>query len=190
MTFSFFVSPFYLFLFALLLAFTEVQIEGKHGWARDLPSWRAHPGSFAARWYGRFMQGKELTGYHAGMFSLVFLVLFSPFVFGVPVTAVAIFQIFSLYFLLIVFEDFLWFIINPYFGLRKFRQAHIPWHKRWFLGLPQDYYVGIFLSLGFALLSFSVTGIMLFSWWLGYFSLFIVFTFLISLSFAVFRRRR
>jgi len=181
---GFIVRGFFLFILAFLFAFIEVQIEGKDGWGRHLPTWRARPGSFAARWYAHFMQGKELTGYHAGMFSLVFLVLLLPFVFGVPVTAAAIFQTFSLYFLLVVFWDFLWFVVNPYFGLSKFRREHIPWHKRWFWRLPADYYVGFFLSFGFAALSFFVTGIALFSWWFWHFGLFIVFTFLVSFFFT------
>jgi len=30
----------YLFVVALVLAFLEVQIEGKHGWASKLPTWK------------------------------------------------------------------------------------------------------------------------------------------------------
>jgi hypothetical protein len=54
-----------------------------------------------------------------------------------------------------VAEDFLWFVMNPAFGVRKFRPAFIPWHKRWFLGLPVDYWGfgglgALLLRLGFA----------------------------------------
>jgi hypothetical protein len=40
-----------------------------------------------------------------------------------------------------VIEDFLWFALNPHYGLRKFRREHIWWHKRWLLGVPVDYWI-------------------------------------------------
>lgn len=38
-------------------------------------------------------------------------------------------------------EDFLWFVLNPAFGLVKFRPGHIPWHKYWLFFAPVDYVV-------------------------------------------------
>jgi len=40
-----------------------------------------------------------------------------------------------------VVEDLLWFLLNPHYGWRKFNQSQVWWHKRWFLGLPVDYWV-------------------------------------------------
>ena len=41
-----------------------------------------------------------------------------------------------------VTEDFLWFILNPYYGLRKFTEKDIPWHShRWFIFMPADYWI-------------------------------------------------
>jgi hypothetical protein len=40
-----------------------------------------------------------------------------------------------------VVEDFLWFVVNPAFGLRRFRPRHIAWHKRWAFGAPVDYWI-------------------------------------------------
>ena len=40
-----------------------------------------------------------------------------------------------------VVEDFLWFVLNPHFGWSKFNKNSIWWHKRWFLGLPLDYWL-------------------------------------------------
>jgi hypothetical protein len=40
-----------------------------------------------------------------------------------------------------VVEDYLWFVVNPAFGWRRFKRALIPWHKRWFAGAPVDYWM-------------------------------------------------
>ena len=33
------------------------------------------------------------------------------------------------------------FVINPTFGVRKFKKEHIHWHPRWVLGLPIEYWL-------------------------------------------------
>jgi hypothetical protein len=50
-------------------------------------------------------------------------------------------------------EDFLWFVLNPAFGLRRFQPHHIPWHPHWVLGMPVDYWV--ISALAVALYGFS-----------------------------------
>ncbi len=62
---------FYLFGLCILLAYLEVQIEGPHGWAERLPTWRPQSHAWYARLYTRLMGQKQLTGYHIGMFLLV-----------------------------------------------------------------------------------------------------------------------
>src|SRR5436305_9057483 len=59
----------FLFGYALLFALVEIEIEGPHGWAERLPTW-FRVSTRAARFYGLFMRGKPLTGYHAVMFVL------------------------------------------------------------------------------------------------------------------------
>ncbi len=44
-------------------------------------------------------------------------------------------------------EDFLWFVLNPAFGLALFSPEHIPWHIHWWSGAPVDYW----MSLGVAM---------------------------------------
>lgn len=46
----------YLFLIILAIAALEVQIEGKYGWVKKLPTWR-----IKSKIFGYFMGGKELT---------------------------------------------------------------------------------------------------------------------------------
>jgi hypothetical protein len=40
-----------------------------------------------------------------------------------------------------ILEDFLWFVLNPAYGLAKFNRLSIPWHPHWLLGVPVDYVV-------------------------------------------------
>ena len=58
----------YFFLIAFILAHLEIQIEGPHGWAEKLPTWRwDSPG--VRRWFG-----KPVTGYHLCLVTLILLV--------------------------------------------------------------------------------------------------------------------
>jgi hypothetical protein len=48
-----------------------------------------------------------------------------------------------------VLEDYLWFVLNPAFGWRRFKPEFVPWHKRWVMWVPVDYW---FFSAGGTLL--------------------------------------
>jgi hypothetical protein len=37
-------------------------------------------------------------------------------------------------------EDFLWFVLNPAYGLARFDPLHVPWHKHWIAFAPTDYW--------------------------------------------------
>jgi hypothetical protein len=130
----------YFFAIALVLALLEIQIEGAHGWAEKLPTWRWQPPA-VLRW-----AGKPITGYH--VFLLLFILLFVhlPIMYvGFSLEREA--ELLSLFFLLAVFWDFLWFVCNPHFGLAGFRADRVWWFKSWLLGLPASYFAGLGLSL-------------------------------------------
>ncbi len=137
----------YLFIAALMLAYLEVQIEGEHGWARKLPTWR--PQGFLSNTYKRLMGGKELTGYHIGVFGMVFLFLHYPFFAGtMPWSFLQELWVLSIFFMFSVVWDYLWIIINPHYGVIKKRpQNDVAWHAVWWGPFPRDYYGGIALSL-------------------------------------------
>lgn len=141
-----FIQILYFYFLALTLAFLEVQIEGQHGWAANLPCWRPHSSRWFARLYAKMMCGKEITGYHIGVFLFSFLVLHLPYVWGLNWSVGTEFQTLSVFFLFVVIWDFLWFVINPHYGIQKFYFGGVPWHKVWFLGWPLDYYGGVGLS--------------------------------------------
>lgn len=138
----------YLYLLALTLAFVEVQIEGEHGWAGKLPCWRPS-GRWYARLYTKVMGGKEMTGYHVGVFLFAFLMFHLPYVWGLQWSMGAEFGTLSAFFLFVVVWDFLWFVINPHYGIRKFHPGCVTWHKIWLGPAPIDYYGGIGLSFLF-----------------------------------------
>ena len=108
-------------LFALL----EIHIEGPDGWAAKLPTWRIEN-----RWTRLFFSAKPLTGYHlyTQLFSLA--VVHLPFGLGLtPLTWPAEARVLAFFILFWVLEDFLWFVLNPAFRLRRFRPEHAWWHR-------------------------------------------------------------
>jgi hypothetical protein len=145
------VKYFYLFLIILALAALEVQIEGRYGWTKKLPTWR-----IKSRLFGFFMGGKELTGYLFYMLLLLFMLFHLPFLGGVGWTWQAEIEIIFLFILFSVFWDFLWFLLNPYYGLAHFKPSYVYWHHQWVLGIPLDYPRGFIISLMVAFLDYPV----------------------------------
>src|SRR5262245_36992514 len=130
----------YFFAIALVLAQLEIQIEGAHGWAEKLPTWRWQSPA-VLRW-----AGKPITGYHVFLLLVILLFMHLPMMYvGFSLEREA--EILALFSLLAVFWDFLWFVCNPHFGLARFRAGQIWWFQSWRLGLPAPYSVGLVLSL-------------------------------------------
>jgi len=157
------------FLVATALALLEIQIEGPYGWAEKAPCWRPAPDSFIARTHSKVMGGKPLTGYHIAIFGLVFLIVHIPFFSGVSWSPIKELEVFSLFFLLSSCWDFLWFVWNPFYGLKKFRPEFIWWHKNWLrigsILIPFDYPKGIAISLFFSLIAAVLGEIGILAWW-------------------------
>ena len=140
----------YFFLIALVLAHLEIQIEGPHGWAEKLPTWRwDSPG--IRRWFG-----KPVTGYHLCLVTCILLFLHVPQFYGGSWEREA--DLLAMFFFLTVTWDFLWFACNRHFGVARFRKRHVWWFPAWVLGVPREYFVGIALSLGAALAPALSTG--------------------------------
>ena len=124
-------------LLSLLFAQAEIEIEGPHGWAGNLPTWRIenHP-LLDVLWGGR-----PLTGYHVCIFAFMFCVFHLTIVIdGWPSLRLEARILGSLMLFWIV-EDALWFALNPAFGIRHLTPEYVPWHKHWLMGLPTDYIV-------------------------------------------------
>ncbi len=134
---------------ATLLSLFEIQVEGKHGWAEKLPTWK-----FNLKIFNKIPGLKgSFTGYHIFLFICVLFLMHSSFLFmrwDIRTEAI----ILSAYMLITNCEDFLWFVLNPYFGIKKFNKNNIPWHEDWLGPIPLQYVysfiIWIFLfSFGF-----------------------------------------
>lgn len=141
------VSSLYLFSIAFTLALLEIQIEGAHGWAEKLPTWR-----YDRPWFRSLTDGKTLTAYHLFLHMLLLLLFHLP-VFFTSWSWMKELQLLSAYILLSLTWDFLWFLWNPAYGIRRFRAGEVWWFRYWFLGLPVDYWLGFGVSLGLAFIA-------------------------------------
>lgn len=135
------------FLFLLWLSFAaaqvEIAIEGKHGWAQDLPTYRFPEGHWISK---VFFSDKPATAYHIWLEISLVSVLHMTYLF-VPFSWTIELRILAFFFFFCIVEDFFWFVFNPAFGVRNFRPEKIWWHKKhWWLVAPRDYYV--FLAVG------------------------------------------
>ena len=128
---------------ALVFAKVEIHIEGSHGWAQKLPTWRIESHPLLDLFWG----GRAMTGYHAWMFLFILLVFHFPLVVTGRLALQVESRILASIMIFWIFEDFLWFVMNPAFGLRRFSKHHIKWHKRWFAGLPNEYWLFGLLSI-------------------------------------------
>lgn len=135
---------------AYFFAQIEVQIEGGAGWAANLPTWRIE-----SHWLlDIFWGGRAMTGYHAWVFPFIALFFHFPLLFWGHWSWRAQCRVLACIMLFWVLEDFLWFVINPEFGLARFDAASVPWHKNWLWFAPIDYW--IYLPLALVLLSQSM----------------------------------
>jgi hypothetical protein len=136
-------------LLGLFFAMTEIQIEGAHGWAASLPTWRIDKHPLLDIFWG----GRPMTGYHAWVFPFMALAFHLPLVmlgrFSWRLEARCLGSLMLFW----IIEDFLWFALNPAYGLARFAPSFIPWHKHWLWGVPIDYLV--FTGVGLALLGWS-----------------------------------
>lgn len=114
-----------------------------------MPTWRVENHPLLDIFWG----GRPLTGYHAWVFA------FMAMAFHLPIFMKGCFswkfeaRILGSLMMFWILEDFIWFILNPAFGVEKFMPEFVPWHKHWILGMPTDY--PLFMIVGSILLWFS-----------------------------------
>lgn len=127
----------------LFFAKVEIQIEGGAGWATSLPTWRIEQHLLLTLFWG----GRPMTGYHAWAFSFIAIFFHLPLAFAGawswPLEARVVASI-ALFW---VVEDFLWFVLNPDFGVARFNPANAFWHKNWVCGAPVEYWGALIIGL-------------------------------------------
>ena len=138
-------------LLSLAFAEMEVQIEGPNGWAEKLPTWR-----LKNKWTMMFLGVKPLTGYHICIWIITLIMVHLPFCLClVAISWRAEARVMSVFVLFWVVEDFLWFVLNPAFGIKRFRPQYIWWHApSWWWIMPRDYWV--FTPIGVTLYLLSL----------------------------------
>lgn len=191
MNFDLLLQISYLFLATLIFAALEVQIEGKEGWAARLPTKRLEGSGWFLKIYKQILFGKDTTLYHLLIFTLLLSFLHYPYFTGKNWNWGQEAGVVSLFFLMSVFWDFLWFLINPHYGFSKFKPGNIRWHKKWFLRWPLDYWFGIALSfLLYVRLSFDLVLVGEWAFIFTSFSVFVLITAIVkSFPRAVLPRR-
>jgi hypothetical protein len=137
-------------LASTLFAMLEIQIEGGQGWAAGLPTWKVDN-----RLTRLCCGNRPLTGYHFYMHLLVLTFLHLPFLIGLAEwTWRHELRVLGFLILFYITEDFLWFVFNPAFGLRRFKREHIWWHApSWWWIMPRDYWVFLPVGVGMYLVS-------------------------------------
>ena len=60
--------------------------------------------------------------------------------------------------LFLLLEDFLWFVFNPYYTIKKYNK-NIDWHsnQKWLFGMPLHNYIGIMILLLMTYLTNEIT---------------------------------
>ena len=124
-------------LCAYLFARVEVEIEGEAGWAANLPTWRIEQHPLLDLFWG----GRALTGYHLWMFSFIGVFFHFPLCFLGQWSLQLEARVMASLMVFWIVEDYLWFVINPTFGWRRFKKEHVSWHKHWSWGAPIDYWI-------------------------------------------------
>jgi hypothetical protein len=179
MNYGFIINAFYIFIISFVFAFLETQIEGGAGWAKNLPTWRASGSKWYAKLYGKIMGGKELTGYHIAVFGLLFLFMHYPYFIGRDWSLLSETTTLAFFLIITIYEDFMWFIINPAYDFRDFWAEHVWWHKKWFLHLPLEYWGGFIAS---AILYMGISfDFLLFKEWLIIIALFTALTIIVMI---------
>ena len=137
----------YTYIYALLYSLLEIEIEGKDGWAKKLPTFTIKKGIF-----------KNFTFYHILMNMIVILTNTFPIFNSIGINKKALFL--SIYFntLWFLVEDFLWFVFNPYYTIKKYNK-NIDWHsnQKWLFGMPLHNYIGIMILLLMTYLTNEIT---------------------------------
>jgi hypothetical protein len=132
------ITSIFIFLIALIFALFEIEIEGKHGWAQNNPTWKKQ-----IKIISYLTGNKPLTGYHLFMLIFIFLMFHIGFIFNAPWTLALELQIISYFIIFIILEDILWFIFNPYYGIKNYKKSKIWWHKdcNWVFGIFPIFYI-------------------------------------------------
>lgn len=151
------INSLFWFLVALSIALFEIELEGKFGWAEKSATWSKRMNF--PKIFRLFSGARVLTGYHIFLNIFLFLFMHAPFFFGLEFNLVNELRLLVIYLVWTMFWDFLWFILNPYYGWKKFAPKAVWWfgEEPWvFNKLPLKYFVQIGISIVIVLLAIHI----------------------------------
>ena len=110
----------YTIVYAALYSLLEIEIEGKYGWGRQLPTFTILTGPF-----------KHFTFYHLIMATIIILTNTYPIIADSALRRPTDTLALCIYNNILWFsiEDFLWFVLNPYYTYKNYRSASAQWHS-------------------------------------------------------------
>lgn len=136
----------FLFVFAMCVALEEIQIEGKFGWAKNLPTWRHSPDEGGVWKILSFTVtgGHEITGYHLWHTLGLLLIFHLPFLVGISWSLGNELKVLSILIIWFSTQDFLWFALNDSYPVFAggFNAQNVSWHQFWG-PVPRDYVLAI-----------------------------------------------
>jgi len=137
---------FFVLVTSVIFSLLEIQIEGGNGWAGKLPTWKIRDPLKG------IINFPYISGYHLYFWILLLFILHFPLFFGISFNIKNELSIIEVYVLILLIEDFMWFVFNPKWGVKKFFTESIPWQAKKLLYLPQIYWIA-FVSI--AIIEFS-----------------------------------
>lgn len=131
----------FILILSVLFALLEIQIEGKDGWADKLPTWKVkNP-------LKKITGLPHFTGYHIYFWAFIFTLLHFPYFLELSFNFLNESKIIETFILILLSEDFLWFLLNPNWGIKKFLKEEIPWHNSKLFYLPKMYWIAFIAIL-------------------------------------------
>lgn len=144
---------------AVLIARQEICTEGLFGWQSLTFTKRYPPNSLISkvvRWV--VGQDKWATEYHLVSMSIWLLIYATPIVFVLVYAKLAgasalsstigvMTLAFASLLLLSVSEDYIWFLVHPYYGPQRHNPDFVYWFQSFKGGIPTTYWAGMFLTV-------------------------------------------
>ena len=99
----------FVLLTSLVYSLIEVELEGKNGWMTKIPTAKVV-----------YMGGKHMTLYH--IYMILMITLSVGYQNNMQYTIPSFLYSASYVFLFLLLEDFLWFVFNPYFTIKRYKK--------------------------------------------------------------------
>ncbi len=119
------------------MSFLERSIEGPNAWGKKAYGWKY-----------KISKRLSLTEYHFWFWILLILLFTLPLIINYSTRLLGI--LISAFSIGFIIEDFVYFIVNPYFGLKKFNKKDANWYH-WIgsknIQIPAYYLIGIIVAI-------------------------------------------